>query len=252
MRITVLGCGTSNGVPVIGCGCEVCTSGDQRNKRSRASVLITGDEGDAVLVDTSTEFRYQALREGLTRLDAVFYTHSHADHIHGIDDLRPLSHRGSIPAYGSRGTINELTARFPYIFNGPGGAGARPQIEPRVLSGGPEQVGSVEMVPVPLLHGDMPIYGYRSGSFAYLTDCSAIPEESYGLLSGVEVLIIDALRYRSHPTHFNVEEALSAAKRIGSGRTFLTHMCHDLEYNRLLSELPDGVEPAYDGLSLEL
>lgn len=249
MRVTVLGCGTSNGVPVIGCRCPVCTSGEPKNRRTRASLLLSGEEGEELVIDTSTEFRLQALRAGIRRLDAVFYTHSHADHIHGIDDLRPLTHRRSLPVYGGPETMEEITSRFPYIFSGPGGEGSRPKIVPRRLEGEAVRVGTLELLPVPLLHGSMPIYGYRCGAFAYLTDCSAVPQESFDLLAGVEALVIDALRYRSHPTHFNLQEALTAAERIGSRRTYLTHMCHDLEYHRLLSELPEGVEPAYDGLS---
>jgi phosphoribosyl 1,2-cyclic phosphate phosphodiesterase len=252
MRFTILGCGTSNGVPVIGCSCPVCASQSPKNNRTRASLWIEGDGGESVLIDTSTEFRFQALREGVDRIDAVLYTHSHADHIHGIDDLRPLSHRQPIPAYGSRATMEEITERFSYIFSSIGPGGGKPQIEPHVIEDGPVREGSVSLLPVPLLHGDMPIYGYRVGDFAYLTDCSAIPEEGYVLLEGVEVLVIDALRYRPHPTHFHLEAALEAARNIGSPATYLTHMCHDLEYFRLLDELPEGVEPAYDGLSIEM
>lgn len=251
MRAVVLGCGTSNGVPVIGCSCEVCRSQHPKNRRSRASLLIEGDQGETIVIDTATEFRLQALREGVDHVDAVFYTHSHADHIHGIDDLRPLSHHGPIPAYGSRSTLEEITTRFSYIFSSPGRRGGKPQIEPRLLEGEAVQVGSVSLLPVPLLHGEMPIFGFRVGGLAYLTDCSAIPEEGYALLAGVELLIIDALRYRPHPTHFHLEAALEAVRRIGSRRSYITHMCHKLDYAQLLEELPPGVAPAYDGLVLE-
>ncbi len=252
MRFTILGCGTSNGVPVISCGCGVCSSKNPKNQRSRASLLVEGEEGEVILVDTSTEFRMQALREGVKRLDAVFFTHSHADHIHGIDDLRPLSHRRSIPAYGAVDTMEEITSRFSYIFSAPDTVSAKPRIEPRIIEGEAVRIGSVTMLPIPLLHGNRPIYGYRVGRFAYLTDCSAIPEEGYRKLEGVEVVVIDALRYKPHPTHFHLEGALEAARNIGSSMTYLTHMCHDLEYQQLCTELPEGVEPAYDGLRIEM
>jgi phosphoribosyl 1,2-cyclic phosphate phosphodiesterase len=252
MRLTFLGTGTSHGVPTLGCDCPVCRSKDKKNKRTRASLLVE-TRGRAILIDTTPDFRAQALREGIRRLDAVLYTHAHADHLHGIDDLRPLSYEKSIPIYGGPETLAEIRQRFDYIFRPPkqtGGGIPRLRLSPIQ-----ETFFSVLDIPVtaiPLKHGALDILGYRIGAMAYLTDCSRIPASSLNLLEGLEVLIIDALRAAPHPTHFSIDEALSEIRRIRPRRAFLTHFNHDVEHRALKKELPRGAAPSYDGLKLEL
>lgn len=259
LKVRVLGSGTSNGVPVVGCDCEVCRSENPRNKRSRASILLSQD-GSNVLIDTATEFRLQAVAAGISSVDAVLFTHAHADHVHGLDDIRPLTHHRPMDLYGSYETLKEIRERFSYIFHTQKQGGGTPRVTLHTIGGTPSgsrsrapepiRIASLEIQPIPILHGKMPILGYRVGGFAYLTDCSEIPEESYPLLRGLEVLIIDSLRYRQHPTHFNVEQALEEIRKIAPKEAYLTHMCHDLEYERLAASLPPGVAPAYDGLEL--
>ena len=260
MEFTILGSGTSTGVPVVGCSCPVCSSDDPRDRRSRASVWLRSGEL-SILFDTSTEFRLQALAAGVRHIDAVFLTHAHADHVHGLDDLRPLTHHSPIPVYGSDATLNEIEERFSYIFRHSQLGGGKPRLMLERIDSpvtiypaaadrpGEDKPEALEVVPVPLFHGELPILGFRVGPFAYLTDCSEIPEASYALLSGVDVLVIDALRFRPHPTHFNVEEALSAVRRIGARTAYFTHLCHEVSYRELEAALPEGIHPAYDGLS---
>lgn len=254
MRVRVLGSGTSNGVPVVGCGCPVCTSANTRNKRTRASVLIS--EGTTnILIDTATEFRLQAVAAGIDHLDGIFFTHAHADHTHGLDDVRSLTRKKPVDVYADPLTRDEILQRFSYIFRPKPNSGAIPRVNIHSLPGRPDgtvRCGGVEVRPIPIFHGKMEIRGYRVGGVAYLTDCSFIPESSFALLEGLDLLILDALRYKPHPTHFSVDEALSVIRRIAPGRALLTHMCHDLEYGRLATELPEGVSPAYDGLEIEL
>lgn len=251
MNIRILGSGTSNGVPVVGCDCPVCTSKDPRNKRTRASVLIR-DKAATILIDTATEFRLQALAAGIRRLDGIFFTHAHADHTHGLDDLRSLTREKPLDVYADTRTADELLQRFSYIFRPKPGTGAIPRLNLHVLPEGPVNCGGLEVLPVPIFHGKMEIRAYRIGGFAYLTDCSFIPESSFSLLKDLDLLVIDALRYKRHPTHFSVEEALEAIRRIGPRRALLTHMCHELEYRDLAEKLPEGVSPAWDGLEIEI
>jgi phosphoribosyl 1,2-cyclic phosphate phosphodiesterase len=263
--VTVLGSGTSHGVPMIGCDCAVCRSTDPRDRRSRPSIvlelvapppagsLIAADVR-AILVDTSTDLRAQALTYQLRRVDAILFTHSHADHILGLDEVRRFNilKRGPIPFYADAKTLHDLRQTFGYIFaahKGPGGG--VPELVPFRI-GGPFSLGGIEIVPVPLLHGKRLILGFRVGRFAYLTDCSAVPDASWPLLEGVDVVIIDALRHRPHPTHFTVAEALEALARIGARQAYLTHICHDLPHEATCAALPAGVELAYDGLTLDL
>lgn len=254
MKVRVLGSGTSNGVPVVGCGCPVCTSTNPRNRRTRASVLIS--EGNTnILIDTATEFRLQAVEAGIDHLDAIFFTHAHADHTHGLDDVRSLTHEKPVDVYADPLARDEILQRFSYIFRPKPNTGAIPRVNMHTLPdnpNGPVCCGGVEVRPIPILHGKMEIRGYRMGGFAYLTDCSFIPESSFALLEDLDLLILDALRYRPHPTHFSVDEALAAIRRIAPRRALLTHMCHKLEYGQLAAELPEGVSPAYDGLEIEL
>ncbi|HUZ18238.1 MAG TPA: MBL fold metallo-hydrolase [Spirochaetia bacterium] len=251
MLVTLLGSGTSYGVPVVGCNCSVCRSPLPENKRTRSSILIEED-GTTILVDTSTDFRFQALREGLTKLDAVFYTHSHADHLHGIDDLRQLSRRQPIAVYASRETCQEIEARFPYIFRGPQEYDSRPRISLATFGDSAVSIGPMTVLPVPILHGKMTIHGFRIGDFAYLTDCSYIPDESFELLRGVSCVVVDALRHEPHVTHFTVGQAIQAGRRIGARDIYLTHIGHELEHESLARELPEGVHPGYDGLKLDM
>ncbi|MFP4179056.1 MAG: MBL fold metallo-hydrolase [Spirochaetaceae bacterium] len=249
MKFTILGSGTSTGVPVIGCRCPVCTSDDPRDHRTRASLWLQA-EGLSILFDTCTEFRIQALKAGIRRIDAVFLTHAHADHVHGLDDLRPLTHRVPIPVYGSPGTLGEIEERFSYIFEHSPVGGGKPKISLHAIDSAVFPGSSdLEVIPVPVYHGNLMVYGYRVGAFAYLTDCNRIPKESYPLLEGVEVMVIDALRFRSHPTHFNIAQAVEAVKRVGAKRAYCTHLGHELSYRELLHALPEGIFPAYDGLT---
>lgn len=251
VRVTMLGSGTSTGVPVIGCTCAVCVSGSPRNQRWRPGLKIEFGGGVA-LVDTSTDLRAQALRFGLPRLDAVVFTHAHADHILGLDEVRIFNFRqgGAIPCFGSRPTLAAIRRAFAYVFEQGQEGGGKPQLELIEVSG-PFEVLGLSWTPVPVWHGDLEVLGYRIGSFAYVTDCSLIPEASYELLDGVEILILDALRYRPHPTHFSVEEAVAAASRIGADRTILTHLAHEVDHDAPQSPLPPGVEFGYDGLTLD-
>ncbi|MFN2312299.1 MAG: MBL fold metallo-hydrolase [Spirochaetia bacterium] len=251
MKIRFLGTGTSNGVPVIGCECAVCRSQNPRNKRSRASILVEF-QGARVLVDAGPDLRQQALAAELSTIDAVLFTHGHADHTHGIDDLRVFTWERPLPAYGSEYTMAGLRRTFAYIMDPEHWTAGRPQVESHVLNGEAVAVGDARVLPIPIMHGKRRIYGYRFGRFAYLTDCSAIPDESYGLLEGVDVVVLDALRRRAHPTHFTVDEAVAEARRLGVSQAYLTHMCHDLDHDELAASLPPEIQPAYDGLEIEL
>lgn len=257
-RVLVLGTGTSHGVPMIGCECATCRSDDPRDRRSRASILIqtAGDPiaGHSVLIDTTPDLRAQALAHGVKRVDAIVYTHSHADHVMGLDEVRRFNvlQKCSIPCYGDERTLNDLRRIYSYIFepDRPRGGGIPQVVLSRVV--GEFSIGPMTFLPVPLMHGTRTIFGYRIGSFAYLTDCSRIPDESWPLLSGVRILILDALRDRPHPTHLSVSEALAVVERLAPAQTYFTHMCHDLPHAATCARLPTGVELAYDGLSFEI
>lgn len=256
MRVTMLGSGTSTGVPVIGCRCAVCRSDNPKNRRLRPGLKIEfaleGGTG-VVLIDTPTDLREQALRFGLPRLDAVVFTHAHADHIFGLDDIRIFNFRqgGAIPCYGSESTLAAIRRTFAYVFEAGQEGGGKPQLDLIAIREPFELLGRT-WVPVPVWHGAMEVFGYRLGPFAYVTDCNVIPETSFRLLAGVEVLILDALRYRPHSTHFSVEEAVEAAARIGARRTILTHFSHDVDHDAPAVALPAGVELGYDGLAFDV
>jgi phosphoribosyl 1,2-cyclic phosphate phosphodiesterase len=265
LKVTVLGSGTSHGVPMIGCDCAVCHSRDPRDRRFRPSILIDlTSDGEtpaesaiaravrSILVDTSTDLREQALTHNLRRVDAILFTHSHADHILGLDEVRRFNvlQQASLPIYADQRTLDDLHRAFAYIFkpvDAPGGG--IPQLTSFVI-GGPFSIGGVEIVPVPVFHGRRLILGFRMGTFAYLTDCSAIPESSWPLLDGVQTVILDALRHKPHPTHFSVSEALAVVERLGAREAYFTHICHDLPHAATCAALPSGVELAYDGLIL--
>jgi phosphoribosyl 1,2-cyclic phosphate phosphodiesterase len=257
LRITFLGTGTSHGVPMIGCRCDVCRSTDPRDRRTRPSILVdTGSPGPVrqILVDTSTDLRAQALANDVTRVDAILYTHSHADHVFGLDEVRRFNvlQRETIPCYADARTVRELRRAFAYAFDPPREqGGGTPQVVITRIAGA-FMLGGIEVVPVPIMHGARPILGFRFGSFAYLTDCSRIPDESWPLLEGVRTLVVDALRERPHPTHFTVAEALEVVSRLSPARAYFTHICHDLPHAATCARLPGGVELAYDGLVLDV
>jgi len=250
-KVMIMGSGTSNGVPVLGCDCSVCRSTDRRNRRSRASILVRRQDS-ILVVDTGPEFRLQLLEAEVDHLDAIVYTHAHADHLHGLDDIRPLTHRRPMDLYAKGDTLREIRHRFGYIFTQRRAGGSIPKVRLHQLDSEKVSCGAVEFLPVPVFHGTQEILSYRFGDFAYVTDCSRIPEESYPLLRGLDTLIIGALRYKPHPTHFSVQQALDEIAKIAPKRAYLTHMCHHLEYGELRKVLPPGVEPAYDGLELEI
>jgi phosphoribosyl 1,2-cyclic phosphate phosphodiesterase len=264
MRVTVLGSGTSHGVPAIGCDCAVCRSTDPRDRRTRPSILIESPAGAdgrsyardvrSILVDTSTDLRTQALLHDVRRVDAILFTHTHADHVFGLDDVRRYNQmqKAPIPCYADRDTAVTLRRMFSYIFDQPEQrGGGLPQISLFHIAG-PFTLGDLEVVPVRLLHGRLPVLGFRIGSFAYLTDCNRIPDESWPLLAGVRTLVLDALRHRPHSTHFSIGEAIDVVARLGADRAYFTHICHDLPHVETNAHLPAGVELAYDGLVLEI
>jgi phosphoribosyl 1,2-cyclic phosphate phosphodiesterase len=249
--LTVLGSGTSMGVPTIGCDCAVCRSADPRDRRTRPSVLLEYD-GNVVLIDTTPDFREQALRENIRKIDAVLYTHAHADHVLGLDDLRPLSyHRpNKIPLYARADHAAVIEDMFRYAFDAVYKFGGLPQVELKHLDG-PLDLFGVTFEPIPVLHGDVEIWGFRFGSAAYLTDFSDIPESSLEKLGDLDILFLDALRHKPHPTHSTVENSLRIARLLEPQRTFFTHICHDLPHGETNRSLPPQVQLAYDGLKLE-
>jgi len=237
---------------MIGCDCAVCRSPDPRDRRMRPSVLFSFDSSQ-VLVDTGPELRLQALAQDVRQVDAICLTHHHADHVVGLDDVRRFNWLGggAIPVYGNAETIRGVRTMFPYAFrDDPDYPSSKPNLLPRVVAG-PFEVGGRAVIPIPLLHGRMPVLGYRIGDVAYCTDCSEIPEASRRLLRGLEVLILDALRRRPHPTHFNLEQAVEVAREIGARKTYFTHIAHELGHAQTNAELPDGMELAWDGLVCE-
>lgn len=257
--LTFLGTGTSMGVPTLGCTCAVCTSTDPHDRRLRPSVLLRwhdakGGDERAVVIDTGPDFREQALRTNITHVDAVFYTHGHADHILGMDDLRPLSYiaqrRGErIPLYADEETAETLKRVYSYTFSPHATYPTRARVELKRLADR-NAIDGAEFVRVPLMHGELPIAGYRFGNAAYMTDVSAIPDESFALLEGVEVLALSALRRAPHPSHATLDQALAWAQRIGAKQTWFTHIAHDLGHEETNHTLPANAQLAYDGLSV--
>ncbi len=241
------------GIPVVGCTCAVCRSEDPRDKRTRSSVLIEADQV-TVLIDTSIDFRFQALREGLQHLDAVLFTHHHVDHILGLDDLRSLTllKNYTIPIYASATTMQNIQRVFAYIFTDQKPVSDIPKITAHIIDDQPFTIKNLEIIPIPVMHGPLPILGYRIGNFAYCTDVSFIPPESMKLLEGVEVLILGALRYKPHPTHFNFEQAIAAARQIQARHTYFTHIAHQVRHADAIQQLPEGISLAYDGMRIHI
>jgi len=252
MKITILGCGTSTGVPVIGCKCGICASRNSKNKRTPSSIFITASSKN-ILIDTSTDLRYQALTHNIERIDAVLYTHPHADHIHGIDELRSFNmiQKKAIPCYGSEFTINRIRKMFDYIFTNDANSSWKPELETFLVSA-PFELFGLLIQPINIYHGKMQILGFRIGKFAYITDCSQIPDDSKEMLDNLDVLILGALRHKPHPTHFSIEEAVQAGAELKSKRVILTHLSHNLDYIETNKSLPKGFELAYDGMEIVL
>lgn len=258
VRLRFLGTGTSFGVPVVGCGCATCTSTDPRDRRTRHGAVLE-EGGRTLLVDTPPELRLQLVEAGVRRIDAVWYTHCHADHVHGVDDLRVFSVRGDrpLPVYASEECVATLEERFAYVFD--------PAIRPMVGTTKPEaelaafrayeevEVAGFRMLPLPVPHGHVEAFGFRVGALGYITDAKRLPPRTREALEGVRILVLNALWYGNpHPTHFTVEEAVEVARDIGAERTFLTHLSHRVKHAELAADLPAGVEPAYDGLTVEI
>jgi len=262
LKLTILGCGSSGGVPRVGVGWGECDPSNPKNRRRRCSVLVervTDNGTTTVLVDTSPDLREQLLDADVSRLDGVLITHEHADHTHGIDDLRPLAiaMRRKIPVYADRITSELLMIRFGYCFETPPGSGYPPILEAHRLDHDRETVisgpgGAVRALPFRMIHGDIDALGFRFGKIAYAPDVSEMPKASMACLEGLDVLILDALRYAPHPTHLSVSEALSLIEQVKPKRAILTNLHTDLDYEKLRRELPPHVEPAYDGLQVEV
>ncbi len=240
------------GVPTLGCHCAVCESTDPHDKRTRASALLAWN-GHNVVIDTTPDFRFQALRAKIDRLDAVIYTHAHADHIMGMDDIRPYNfhQRAAIPLYGSAETLARLREQFAYVFRGESGGSSVPAVELHCIEG-PIALGGVEILPVPAMHGPTNVLGFRVRNVAYLTDFSAVPESSKALLTGLDDLILDALRYAPHAMHSTVAQSLALIEELKPKRAWFTHIAHDLGHAQTNAKLPPHVRLAYDGLSFEV
>lgn len=251
MQITLLGVGSSAGTPVVGCQCATCRSANPRNIRSRCSSLITLQTGENILIDTGPDLRSQALRENITHVDAVLYTHTHADHLHGIDDLRAFCQvqRTQIPLYAKEDAVAHIQSKFGYTLREPCNFWDLPVLRVEPINQA-FRLFNVPVIPIPVIHGKSQIFGYRIGNLAYLTDVSEIPESSLGLLSDLDILLLDCLRENTHPTHINLEQSLNYIGRIKAKQSYMIHMTHDLEYETLSARLPENVFAGYDGLKL--
>ncbi len=256
LEVTVLGCGTSTGVPLITCMCKVCRSRDPKNHRTRASILVKTQKRN-LIIDTSTDLRFQALREKILRVDAVLFTHPHSDHISGIDELRAynFSQKARIPVYGNLTTKDELFTRYKYIFvPGVVEGGGIPLLDFTVLPDSitPFEIEGIKITPIPAMHGTMRVLGFRMGKMAYLTDCSYVPEASVEALMGLSVLLLDCVREKPHATHFNTDQALGLIERVKPKKTYLTHLGHDFDFQKWNKKLPKSVRLAYDGMKFRI
>lgn len=253
MQLILLGVGSSAGTPAVGCCCATCVSTNPKNKRTRCSAALTLPGGEVLLIDTGPDLRQQSLRENLQRVDAVLYTHTHADHIHGIDDLRAFCQlqRKQIPLYGNQDAMEHIASKFAYTLREPGNFWDLPILSINKIEGVFQLFGTT-ITPILVKHGRSDILGYRIGNMAYLTDVSAIPESSLALLEGLDVLLLDCLRYEPHPTHINLEQSLVYASRINARSTYMIHMTHELEFEALSQQLPPSVYAGFDGLKLNI
>ena len=256
MQLTMLGVGSSAGTPVVGCSCATCVSTDVRNKRTRCSSLITLDSGENILIDTGPDLRNQALRENIKRVDAVLYTHTHADHLHGIDDLRAFCQiqRQQIPLYAREDAVAHITQKFGYALRDPIATfWDLPVLRAEAIAA-PFELFGMKITPIPVLHGKSHIFGYRIGNMAYMTDVSEIPEASFALLQDLDIVLLDCLREAAHPTHINIEHSLAYIGRIQAKQSYMIHMTHELEYATLTYRLSDApqknVFAGFDGLKL--
>ncbi|MGE4232392.1 MAG: MBL fold metallo-hydrolase [Bacteriovoracia bacterium] len=252
-QVTILGCGTSSGVPLLACSCKTCKSKNKKNTRLRASISIQ-HKNKVFLIDTSPDLQLQARSNKLHWIDAVLFTHPHADHMHGVDDLRSFNFimRKRIPCYGNRWSLDVLRNRFDYIFKFTQEGGGKPMLDLKLVRNQkPFLIGKVRVQPLEIIHGKLPVLGYRIQNVAYITDCSYIPESTMKHLRNLDVLVLDCLRPRKHSTHLNIEEALTWAKSINAKKTYFTHMGHEIEYSEFARSLPPNMYPAYDGLKIE-
>lgn len=258
MKLFFLGTGTSYGVPQLGCHCAVCESKDPRDRRTRVGAIVESAGGSRVLIDTPPELRLQMLAAGIDSVDAVLFTHDHADHTHGIDDIRAISvRRGSpLPVYGPANTLGNLARRFPYVFDDrikPLPGTAKPEARPApVVEGETLRIGDLEIIPIAVPHGDSRVFGYRIGALGYVTDAKFLPDAAIAALRGCRVLVLNALFRTEHPTHMSLTEAVHAAREVGADVTYLTHLTHDNFHAQLEAELPPEIRPAWDGLMVEV
>ncbi|HEY8167031.1 MAG TPA: MBL fold metallo-hydrolase [Gemmatimonadaceae bacterium] len=258
MKLTFLGTGTSFGVPQVGCGCAVCHSPDPRDRRTRVGAVVETDLGARLLIDTPPELRLQLIASGIDRVDAILFTHDHADHTHGLDDIRAISVRRDAPLdmYGPADSLARLARRFAYIFDDsiralPGTSKPEGKAIP-LADGETTTIGDAEVTAIALPHGGVSVFGYRIGRLAYVTDAKELPESAVRAFRGVSVLVINALFRTGHPTHLSIPEAIRAAGRVGAERTYLTHLTHDNFHADLEAELPRGIAPAFDGLTVRI
>ena len=252
-KLTILGAGSSSGTPVVGCKCDTCMSKNTRNKRTRCSSILHMQDGRNILIDATPDLRLQSLRENIQSVDAVLFTHHHADHCHGIDDLKVFCQKNKIriPLYGSKFVMDQMVHKFDYAMEDTKQFWGKPVLEPIAVSR-PFKLFGQTVTPIPVYHGKTLIYGYRVGNLVYLTDVSAVPDKSMKLLDSIDTLIVSCLRYEPHYTHFNFDQSVEFAKSINARQTYFIHMTHDIEYDDIQNKLPEGIYAGYDGLKLSI